>query len=67
MTKIVISKFHPTPQDLVRFDDVVNEYVKNILELPHLKDRDVAKIHTSFMTLCCSLLSRGKPSRNRMK
>ena len=31
-----------------RTDEIVNAYVKNILELPHIKDRDVAKIHKVY-------------------
>ena len=34
-----------------RTDEVVNTYVKNILELPHIKDRDVAKIHDFYDSL----------------
>ena len=34
-----------------RTDEVVNAYVKNILELPHIKDRDVARIHEFYDSL----------------
>lgn len=32
-------------------DEVVNAYVKNILELPHVKERDVVKIHEFYDSL----------------
>ena len=32
-------------------DEVVNAYVKNILELPHIKDRYVAKIHEFYNSM----------------
>ena len=34
-----------------RTDEIVNAYVKNILELPHIKERDLARIHEFYDSL----------------
>ena len=40
-----------------RTDEIVNAYVKNILELPHIKERDLARIHEFYDSLLLNVES----------